>query len=69
MKFEVVDPIPFSVSDAFTLLRDEMRSLVPYMADTAKKASWKTVEQLQEEGLISDYHGEIIGRTGSYTFN
>lgn len=42
---------------------------VPYMADTAKKASWKTVEQLQKEGLISDYHGEIIGRTGSYTFN
>lgn len=34
MKFEVVDPIPFSVSDAFTLLRDEMGSLVPYMADT-----------------------------------
>lgn len=42
---------------------------VPYMADTAKKASWKTVEELQEQGLISDYHGEIIGRTGSYTFN
>ena len=34
MKFEVSDPIPFSVDDAFILIRDDMPSLVPYMKDT-----------------------------------
>ena len=34
MKFEVSDPIPFSVDDAFLLIRDRMPSLVPYMKDT-----------------------------------
>ena len=34
MNFEVSDPIPFSVEDAFFLIRDRMPSLVPYMKDT-----------------------------------
>lgn len=34
MRFEIKDPIPLSVTEAFTLLRDEMPALVPFMADT-----------------------------------
>ena len=34
MKFQVADPIPFSLDEGFLLIRDEMPSLVPYMKDT-----------------------------------
>jgi hypothetical protein len=34
MKFEVSDPIPFTLDDAFLLIRDRMPTLVPYMRDT-----------------------------------
>ena len=34
MKFEVSDPIPFALDDAFLLIRDRMPTLVPYMRDT-----------------------------------
>lgn len=34
MNFEVSDPIPFSVDEAFYLIRDHMPDLVPYMKDT-----------------------------------
>ena len=34
MKFEVSDPIPFTLDEAFSLIRDRMPTLVPYMRDT-----------------------------------
>lgn len=34
MQFVISDPIPLSVEEAFTLLRDQMSNLVPYMPDT-----------------------------------
>lgn len=34
MKFEIKDPIPLNATETFTLLRDEMPALVPFMADT-----------------------------------
>ena len=34
MKFEITDPIPFKVDEAYHILRDEMSALVPFMEDT-----------------------------------
>jgi hypothetical protein len=34
MKFTISDPVPLSQEDVFSLLRDEMTALVPFMPDT-----------------------------------
>lgn len=34
MKFNIQDPIPLDAAEAFTLIRDEMPALVPFMPDT-----------------------------------
>jgi nitrogen fixation protein len=49
MKFEVIDPIPLSVDEAFLLLRDQMTALVPFMEDTEEIV---VVEREELEGQV-----------------
>jgi len=48
MQFVISDPIPLSEEEAFTLMRDQMSTLVPYMPDT------DSIEELsrEEEGDV-----------------
>ena len=45
MQFMISDPIPLSEEEAFTLMRDDLSALVPYMPDT------EAIDELSREDL------------------
>ena len=49
MKFEITDPIPFKVDEAYHILRDEMSALVPFMEDTE---SITVIKREDSDGVV-----------------
>ena len=59
MKFEVTDPIPFKVDEAYHILRDEMSALVPYMDDTESITVIKREETAGEVRLTNHWQASM----------
>lgn len=59
MKFEINDPIPLTVAEAFTLLRDEMPALVPFMPDTDEIVVLSREEQAAEVKIVNRWRASL----------